>query len=124
MKKVLYVGQEPDTVDFNDPALPAGMNAEKIRKGIDAGMKQLTESGWDADYCSIRPDGSAPAELERCLKAKPYDCVVIGAGIRIPTKSLLLFESIVNTIHRSAPQASIAFNTSPEDTAHAVARLL
>ena len=30
MKRVLFVGQEPDTVDFSDPALSPGLDAEKI----------------------------------------------------------------------------------------------
>ncbi len=34
MKRVLFVGQEPETVDFSDPALPPGFDAEKIRGGI------------------------------------------------------------------------------------------
>ena len=52
------------------------------------------------------------------------DCVVIGGGLRIPPKSLALFETVVNTVHRAAPQAAIAFNTRPEDTAAAAARQL
>lgn len=49
------------------------------------------------------------------------DCVVIGAGLRLPPKSLLLFETVINAIHRAAPSAVIAFNTNPEDTAEAAA---
>jgi hypothetical protein len=30
MPRILFVGQEPKTVDFLDPALPPGFNAEKI----------------------------------------------------------------------------------------------
>jgi hypothetical protein len=30
MTRVLFVGQAPDTVDFTDPALPPGFNAQKI----------------------------------------------------------------------------------------------
>jgi hypothetical protein len=37
---------------------------------------------------------------------------------------LLLFEQIVNAVHKSNPSASIAFNTRPEDTADAAARWL
>jgi hypothetical protein len=48
--------------------------------------------------------------------------VVIGGGVRIPPKSLGLFETVVNIIHNAAPKAAIAFNTRPEDTADAAAR--
>jgi hypothetical protein len=50
--------------------------------------------------------------------------VVIGGGIRLPPKSLSLLETVVNTVHKAAPNASIAFNTRPEDTAEAAARWL
>jgi hypothetical protein len=62
----------------------------------------------------------------RCVPFRwsPYDCVVIGGGLRIPPKSLALFETVVNIIHKAAPKAAIAFNTRPEDTADAAARHL
>jgi hypothetical protein len=124
MKSVLFIGQEPETVDFSDPALPPGFDAKKIHSGIDAGMRQMSERGWHADLCLVRPDGSAPAAIELQLAVARYDCVVIGGGIRIPPKSLLLFEAIVNAVHKSATTARIAFNTRPEDTADAAARWL
>lgn len=51
MRRVLFVGQEPETVDFSDPALPPGIDAQKIRSGIEAGMKQMAERGWETDLC-------------------------------------------------------------------------
>ena len=122
MKSVLFIGQEPDTVDFSDPALPPGLDAGKVKAGIAAGMKQLTERGWHAELCLVRPDESARSKVEQQLAQAQYDCVVIGAGLRIPPKSLLLFETLVNAVHTSAPGASIAFNTHPEDTGDAAAR--
>ena len=63
-------------------------------------------------------------QVERRLGATTYDCVVIGAGVRLPPKNLCLFETIVNTVHKAAPKTSIAFNTVPEDSADAAARWL
>jgi hypothetical protein len=122
MKRVLFVGQEPETVDFSDPALPPGFDADKISHGIEAGMGQMKEMGWDAHLCLVRPDDSAAVDLTRELEATTYDCVVIGGGLRIPPKGLLIFESLVNVVHKSAPGAFIAFNTKPEETAAAAAR--
>jgi hypothetical protein len=121
-KKILFVGQQPETVDFSDPALPPGFNAAKIHAGISAGMQKMAERGWNAELCLVRPDESATVELEHRLASVAYDCVVIGGGIRIPTASLLLFERLVNTVHRAAPGAAIAFNTTPQDTAEAAGR--
>lgn len=119
---VLFVGQLPETVDFSDPALPPGFDAAKIHAGIAIGMAQMADRGWHADLCLVAPDASATADLERQLAATRYDCVVIGGGLRIPPKSLLLFEQLVNAVHRAAPQAAIAFNTVPQDTADAAGR--
>lgn len=122
--KVLFVGQQPETVDFSDPALPPGFDAAKIHAGIAAGMQQMADRGWLADLCLVRPDDSATEAIERQLATTSYDCVVIGGGIRIPPRSLLLFERVVNAVHRAAPNAAIAFNTSPPDTGDAAARWL
>ena len=122
MTRVLFVGQKPDTVDFSDPALPPGFNAEKIEAGIKVGVAKLKERGWEADTCMITPDEAGGLELEKQLASAAYDCVVIGGGLRIPPKSLVLFERVVNAVHRGAPNAAIAFNTSPPDTADAAGR--
>lgn len=124
MTRVLFVGQKPETVDFSDPALPPGFNAEKINAGIAVGVAKLKEKGWDADTCMISPDEKAGPVLEKQLASATYDCVVIGGGLRLPPKSLFLFETLVNAVHRAAPNAAIAFNTKPEDTAAAAARWL
>lgn len=124
MKRILFIGQEPETVDFSDPALPPGFNAEKIHAGIALGMRQMADRGWHADLCLIRPDETAGVDIERRLSAATYDCVVIGGGIRLPPRSLLLFEVVLNAVHKGAPNASIAFNTSPQDTGDAASRWL
>lgn len=124
MTRVLFVGQQPETVDFSDPALPPGFNAEKINAGIAIGKAKIEERGWKADLCMIPPDETAVPMLEKQLKSASYDCVVIGGGLRMPPKSLVLFETVVNAVHRAAPNAAIAFNTRPEDTADAAARWL
>jgi hypothetical protein len=72
----------------------------------------------------VRPDETAGLVLEKQLKTTAYDCVVIGAGIRLPPKSLSLLETVINAVRRVAPKASIAFNTRPEDSAEAAARWL
>jgi len=66
-KKVLFVGQQPETVDFSDPALPPGFNAEKIHAGIAVGMQQMTDRDWHADLRLVRPDESAAVAVERQL---------------------------------------------------------
>jgi hypothetical protein len=122
MVKVILVGYDPEAVDYSDPALPPGMNAEKIHAGIAVALKQFAERGWQGEVGFIRPDENAGPTVERLLASKAYDCVVIGAGVRLPPKRLAVFEAVVNAVHRAAPNAAIAFNTRPEDSADAAAR--
>jgi len=122
MTRVLFVGQKPETVDFSDPALPPGFDAARIQAGIDLAETKLKEKGWAAVICMIAPDDSGIEALEAQLAGAAYDCVVIGGGLRIPPKGLVFFERVLNAVHRAAPGAAIAFNTSPPDTAEAAAR--
>ena len=124
MTRVLLLGYDPETVDFSDPALPPGMTAEKINAGIAIAMKQFAERGWEADVGLIRPGETAGPTVERRLASKSYDCVVIGAGVRLPPRGLALFEAVINAVHKAAPGAAIAFNTRPDDSADAAARWL
>src|SRR5262249_24286452 len=122
MKRVVLVGLDPATVDFADPALPPGMTAEKIHAGVKVALTDFAARGWHAENCFINPDETAVRTIEHCLAGQVYDCVVIGAGLRQPPSRLVLFEAVVNAIHRAAPQAAIAFNTRPEDSGAAAAR--
>jgi hypothetical protein len=122
MTRILLVGLEPEAVDYSDPALPPGMNAAKIQAAIDRGLKQITDRGWQADSCLVQHNATAAPAVAQRLSTTAYDCVVIGAGVRLPPKSLTLFEAIVNSVHKTAPNTPIAFNTEPEDSAAAAAR--
>ena len=124
MTRVLLLGYDPETVDFSDPALPPGMTAEKVRAGIAVALKQFAERGWEGEVGLFRPDETAGPTVERHLASKSYDCVVIGAGVRLPPRGLALFEAVINAVHKAAPGAAIAFNTTPGDSADAAARWL
>ena len=122
MKRVLLVGLDPATVDFSDPAFPPGMTAEKIRAGIKFALEEMAGRGWLPEDCLVSPDETAVPMLERRLRENSYDCIVIGAGVRVPPGRLALFEALINAIHRTAPRSAIAFNTRPDDTGAAAAR--
>jgi hypothetical protein len=124
MTRVLLVGIDPETVDYSDPALPPGMTADKVRAGIAFVQKQFAERGWEADLGFIQADETAGPTVERQLASTSYDCVIIGAGLRLPPRHLAIFEAVINAVHKGAPGAAIAFNTRPEDSADAAARRL
>ena len=124
MARVLLLGYAPENLDFSDPAFPPGMTVEKVHGGVAVAMRQFAERGWEADVGLIRPDETAGPTVERQLASKSYDCVVVGAGVRLPPRGLALFEAVINAVHKAAPGAAIAFNTRPEDSADAAARRL
>ena len=118
-KTVLAIGIDPALVDFSEhPQL----SAELVRNYIDAELQRLREQGFDVTSCLIDLGETAEQVTTAALGSENVDCVVIGAGLRAPPERLLLFERIINLVHRLAPQASICFNTNPADTAEAVRR--
>jgi hypothetical protein len=122
MTRVLYVARQPETMDLTDPALPPDTTAEKIHARITLALQEMAERGWSADLCLIQPDETAGRDIERRISAQTYDCVMVAAGIR--RSPLLIFEAVINAVHRAAPGAVIAFNAHPADSAAAVARRL
>jgi hypothetical protein len=124
-RTVLWIGQNPERVDFSDPALPAGagMTADAVWDGITEVQKRFEELGYRVDLCLIDRGETAEAVIARKLAGSRYDCIVIGAGLRLPA-NLLLFEKVINAVHRRAPETPIAFNSRPEDSPEAAARWL
>ena len=117
--RVLVVGLDPYRV-------PGPWDPKPVADAIDAGMARLAEHGFEAEACLVGLDGSdnIDARITTALEARHWECVVVGAGLRKPEEQLELFESIVNLIRRHAPQAAIAFNSTPQDIADAAARHL
>jgi hypothetical protein len=118
-KAVLAIGLEPALADFS--ALP-GLTPELIRSYIEAQMQQVRALGFEVESCLIDLGETTERTVQAALRSRPFDCVMIGAGLRQPPAQLLLFEKVLNLVHRLAPEAKIAFNTTPGDTAEAVLR--
>jgi hypothetical protein len=125
-KRVLIVGLQPQLIDFSNPEYTAfpGLNAAKVMEGLDAGVKSLASLGYEANLCLTDLGETAEDVLKQELTNVRYDCIMIGAGVRIIPMYFLLFENMINIIHRHAPGARICFNTKPSDTAEAVKRWL
>ena len=114
---VLVIGLDPYRV-------PGPWDPKPVADAIEIGMAALADRGFHAEACLLGLDGSddVEARVTVALQARPWDCVVVGGGIREPEEQLELFESIINLICRHAPQAAIAFNHTPHDLADAAAR--
>src|SRR4029453_343913 len=111
---VLVIGLDPYRV-------PGPWNPKPVADAIDIGMRALTARGFHAEPCLVGLDGSddVDARVTAALRARSWDCVVVGGGIRTPEEQLELFESIINLICRHAPHAATAFNHKPDELADA-----
>lgn len=121
-KSVLIVGLDPALIDFSQPGYAPGMDAEKVLAGLRACGQELTALGYSVQMCLTDFGETAEAMLERSLRERQFDCVMIGAGVRANPNNFILFEKMVNVVQRHAPQAKFCFNTMPNDTAAAVQR--
>lgn len=118
-RAVFAIGIDPALLDFSGhPQL----TSELVRSYIDAELQRLREQGYDVTSCLIDLGETAEQVAAAALASGRFDCVVIGAGLRLPPERMLLFEKVLNLVHRLAPRASICFNTTPADTAEAVRR--
>jgi hypothetical protein len=124
-KRVLIIGFDPQYLDFSSPELaPMNLSAEKVMAGFTAETERLRGLGYEPEGCLVDLGETAEAAVASRLRAKQYDCVIIGAGVRANPKYFLLFERLLNVVHELAPKARIGFNTKPTDTVDAVQRWL
>ena len=121
---VLIIGLDPALIDFSAAGFASfpGLNAEKVRAGTNAELERLKALGYDAHLCLTDFGDTAEAEVLARLKEQQFDCIAIGAGIRVIPDHFILFEKLINVLHEHAPQAKICFNTNPTDTSAAVQR--
>lgn len=124
MKKILYLGLNPETLDFSQPGFPPGLTAEIIEAGVVAEIQKLKGLGFEAIRFFFDLGNSDLSGLEAHLKTHNYDGLLIGAGIRIPPTGLIFFEKLINVLHQHAPHSRIMFNTTPQDSDIAIKRWL
>lgn len=119
-KRVLLIGIDPTLVDFSRSA--AGRTAEQVTAAGNAAVEQLHSLGYEVQNCLIDLGETAAAVVVQTLTQHPFDCILIGAGLRGLPQHTLLFEQVINAVHQHAPTAKLCFNTNPNDTAEAVLR--
>ncbi|MEV7005843.1 hypothetical protein [Streptosporangium sp. NPDC051022] len=107
-----------------DPARIQGWDPKPIQEAIARGRARFDDHGIEADWCLVALDEDPEGVILEALTGEDYGCVVIGGGIRTHEPLLELFEKVVNLVRRHAPNAAIAFNSSPEDCADAALRWL
>jgi hypothetical protein len=115
---VLLVGLDPDIVD--KPPV-SELTAARVRAAVEAESAKLETLGYSVKSLLVDDGKTAEAVLTDALTTSRYDCIMIGAGLRVVPPYLLLFEKLINVVHRHAPASTkLSFNSSPSDTAEAV----
>lgn len=114
--RVLVIGLDPAQFQDWDP--------EPVQAAVARGQARFDDHGIEADMCLLDLDQNPAAAVVQALTGNDYTCVVIGGGIRKHEPLLELFERMVNLVRQHAPDAAIAFNSSPEDSADAALRWL
>ena len=120
--RVLLVGLEPEIVDYSKSPVP-GLTAAKVRAAVEADSAKLRSLGYGVKSLYVDDGKTAEVELANALATGGYDCIMVGAGLRIVPPYFLLFEKLINVIHQHAPASTkLCFNKNPADTADAVQR--
>ena len=120
--RVLLVGLDPDIVDYTKSPVP-GLTAAKVRAAVEADSTKLGALGYSVKSLYVDDGKTAEAVLTDALTTSTYDCIMIGAGLRVVPPYFMLFEKLINVVHRHAPASTkLCFNTNPADTAEAVKR--
>jgi hypothetical protein len=121
-KKVLFLGIDPKLIDVN-LATTTGWDANRVKAVAQEANKRLSELGYEVQNCFTDLGETAERVVSDTLSRENFDCIMIGAGVRLLPQHTFLFEKIINAIHQKAPPSSkISFNTNPGDTAEAVLR--
>ena len=117
--RVLVIGLDPFRV-------PGPWDPRPVAAATARGLAVFAEHGVGVWTCLFGLDGSDDIEavVSASLRARPWECVVVGGGVRTDEDQLELFERILNLVRRLAPEAAIAFNRTPADTYAAAARWL
>ena len=121
-KKVLLIGIDPKLIDPN-LSTATGWDANRVRAAAQDANKRLVELGYELQSCLLDPRGTDESVVSDTLSTEKFDCIMVGAGVRVLSQNTILFEKIMNTIHQMAPPSSkICFNTNPADTIEAILR--
>ena len=122
MKKVLIIGIDPKLIDVNF-ATTTGWDANRVKAVAQEANNKLTELEYEAQNCLVDLGETAESVVSDTLTRESFECIMIGAGVRIPPQHTVLFEKIINAVHQKAPPSSkICFNTNPGYSAEAVLR--
>jgi len=97
--------------------------AAKVHAAVEAESAKLGSLGYSVKALLVDDGKTAEAVLTDALTNSEYDCIMVGTGLRVVPSYLLLFEKLINVVHRHTPASTkLCFSSNPSDTAEAVGR--
>jgi hypothetical protein len=121
MKKVIFIGIDPKFIDVK-LAASTGWDTDRVKQAGQEQINKLREYGYEVQNCFVDLGETAQNAVSDALSGEKFDCIMIGAGVRMVPQHTVLFEKIINAVHQKAPYSKISFNTNPGDSAEAVLR--
>mmetsp|Transcript_15900 Transcript_15900/g.47243 ORF Transcript_15900/g.47243 Transcript_15900/m.47243 type:complete len:140 (-) Transcript_15900:142-561(-) len=106
---------------------PGGLTKEKLLAILAQQNEELARNGVSPTTVLFErtlSNDEIAAKVAEALTSIEYDVVSIGAGVRTFPEHMLLFEKLVNVVHKHAPAARIAFDTGPGDKVESILRNL
>lgn len=122
MSAILIIGEDPASIPAGKA--PPGVTPALIMKGLTDSRDTLRAKGHEAEILLTTSADKIEGELVAAVRDKPYDVLVIGAGLRTLPPMAQQFERLMNAIRVYAPHARLAFNSNPADSADAALRQL
>lgn len=118
--KVLIVGLDPHKIQFGTER---GLTAGSVSAAGQATNDKLQALGHSVETWLFGPDADEQPLVD-LLAARDFDVILVAAGLRGLPEHTLLFENIMNVIHRNDRSANLCFNSSPENAFDAISRNL
>src|SRR5262249_35914247 len=88
---------DPETVDYSKSPMP-GLTAAKVRAAVEGDKTKLEAIGYSVTSLYVDDGKTAEAVLTVEISKGGYDCIMVGAGLRIVPPYFLLFEKLINVI--------------------------
>ncbi|MBY5454390.1 MULTISPECIES: hypothetical protein [Rhizobium] len=116
--RILIVGLDPHKIEFGSER---GLSAEGVSATGRATNDKLEGLGHSVETWLIGPDANEKPLLD-LLSRCDFDVILVAAGLRGLPEHTLLFERIMNVIHRNARSATLCFNSKPDNALEAILR--
>ncbi|WP_077032859.1 hypothetical protein [Pelomonas sp. KK5] len=107
----LLIGLNPDLIEDGASDFAAFSGDKIIQRwaALAADEAAFAAAGYDCELGLVDYGETAEAVTAARLQARAFDCVLIGAGLRLQERHALLFERLLHVVREHAPQAAIRF---------------